>query len=48
MKISSDANQALVKNTEQFGQLLAHTLNEEIPKAIKSKSNIGKQLLFYL
>ena len=41
MKISSKTNQELVKNTEQFGQLLAHTLNEGIPVAIKPKSNIG-------
>ena len=47
-KISSEANQGLVRNAEQFGQLLARTLNEETPEAIKSKSNIGMQLLFFL
>lgn len=40
-EISSEANQDLVKNAEQFGQLLARTLNEEVPKTIKSKNNIG-------
>ena len=42
MKISSTASQDLVRNAEQFGQLLARTLNEEIPETIKSKGNIGK------
>ena len=41
IKISSEANQDLVRNAEQFGQLLAHTLNEETPEVIKSKNNIG-------
>lgn len=40
-KISSNANQKLVKNAEQFGQLLAQTLNEEVLKTIKTKNNIG-------
>jgi len=41
LKISSEANQDLVKTVEQFGQLFARTLNEETPEVIKSKSNIG-------
>ena len=41
-QISSDANEDLVKNAEQFGQLLVQTLDEETPVTIKSKSNIGR------
>lgn len=41
LKISSDANQRLVKNAENFGQLLAQTLNEEVLETIKTKDNIG-------
>ena len=41
IKISSEANQDLVKNAEQFGQLLARTLSEEVSETIKSKNNIG-------
>ena len=47
MKISSDANQKLVQNAEQFGQLLAQTLSEEVPETIKTKENIGTQLCYY-
>lgn len=41
LQISSDANQKLVQNAEQFGQLLAQTLSEEVPETIKTKENIG-------
>lgn len=41
LKISSDANQKLVENAEQFGQLLAQTLSEKEPETIKAKNNIG-------
>ena len=41
LKISNQANQDLVRNAEQFGQLLARTLSEVIPETIKSRSNVG-------
>ena len=41
LKISNQANQDLVRNAEQFGQLLARTLSEAIPETIKSRSNVG-------
>ena len=45
IQISREANQDLVRNAEQFGQLLAQTLSEEIPETIKSRSNVGMYVL---
>ena len=47
-KISDQPNQDLVRNTEEFGLLLAHTLNEETPETIKSRSNVGMYALLCL
>ena len=41
LKISNQPNQDLVRNAEQFGHLLALTLNEVVPETIKSRSNVG-------
>ena len=48
IKISSEANQDLVRNAEQFGQLLADTLNENTSEVIKSKNNIGMYVIIFL
>jgi len=47
-KISSETNQDLVKTVEQFGQLFAQTLNEDIPEVINPKSNIGMYAILLL
>ena len=41
LQMSPEVNQRLVQNSENFGKILAQTLNNETSKILETQENIG-------
>ena len=45
--MSPEVNQRLVQNSENFGKILAQTLNNETTKILETQENIGNLSTWY-